>query len=218
MVAHVLRFWPEYKAIAGFLKTGALGKPLAATAKRLVGPPRWSDFFLHPEWSGGGVLDLHVHDLDMLNWLLGAPQTVYARGQRSPETGGWDLALTLVDYGDAQGFAEGSALQSPEYPFTMGLAVLCERGSVEFTFRAGGVQVDSRDAGGTSLLVHEAGQPARPLAFEAGDGYAAQAEVFVTCVRSGRAPTDGTPVQGRLAVATALAARRSIETGAVVKL
>ena len=27
MVAHVLRFWPEYVAIADFLKTGALGKP-----------------------------------------------------------------------------------------------------------------------------------------------------------------------------------------------
>ena len=126
MVAHVLRFWPEYVAIADFLKSGALGKPLAATAKRLVGPPRWSDFFLHPEWSGGGVLDLHVHDLDTLNWLFGTPVTVYARGQRSPESGGWDLALTLVDYGDVKGFAEGSALQAPEYPFTMGLAVLCE--------------------------------------------------------------------------------------------
>ena len=218
MVAHVLRFWPEYVAIADFLKTGALGKPLAATAKRLVGPPRWSDFFLHPEWSGGGVLDLQVHDLDTLNWLFGTPVTVYARGQRSPESGGWDLAMTLVDYGGVQGFAEGSALQAPEYPFTMGLAVLCERGSVEFTFRAGGVQVDSRDAGGTSLLVYEKGQPPRPLAYQAGDGYVNQAAAFVACVRSGQPPADGTPEQGRLAVATALAARQSIETGEVVRL
>jgi UDP-N-acetylglucosamine 3-dehydrogenase len=218
MVAHVLRFWPEYVAIADFLKTGALGKPLAATAKRLVGPPRWSDFFLHPEWSGGGVLDLHVHDLDTLNWLFGTPVTVYARGQRSPESGGWDLAMTLVDYGGVQGFAEGSALQTPEYPFTMGLAVLCEGGSVEFTFRAGGVQVDSRDAGGTSLWVYEKGQPPRPLAYQAGDGYVNQAAAFVACVRSGQPPTEGTPEQGRLAVATALAARQSIETGQVVRL
>ena len=218
MVAHVLRFWPEYVAIADFLKTGALGRPLAATAKRLVGPPRWSDFFLHPEWSGGEVLDLHVHDLDTLNWLFGTPRTVYARGQRSPESGGWDLALTLVDYGDVKGFAEGSALQVPEYPFTMGLAVLCERGSVEFTFRAGGVQVDSRDAGGSSLLVYEQGQPPRSLESPGGDGYANEAAAFIECVRGDRAPTQGTAEQGRLAVATALAARESIETGRVVSL
>jgi UDP-N-acetylglucosamine 3-dehydrogenase len=218
MVAHVLRFWPEYVAISEFLKTGTLGKPLAATAKRLVEPPRWSDFFLHPEWSGGGVFDLHIHDLDTLNWLFGMPKTVYACGQRSPESGGWDLAMTLVDYGDVKGFAEGSALQAPDYPFTMGLAVLCERGSVEFTFRAGGVQVDTRDDGGCSLLVYEPGKPPRTLEVVAGDGYVNEAAAFVECVRSDQAPTDGTAEQGRLAVATALAARESLETGQIVNL
>ena len=116
------------------------------------------------------MLDLHVHDLDTLNWLFGKPKTVYARGQRSPESGGWDLAMTLVDYGDVQGYAEGSAMQPPEYPFTMGLAVLCENGSVEFSFRAGGVQVDSREAAGTSLLVYEKGQPPRPYRSSRGMG------------------------------------------------
>jgi predicted dehydrogenase len=96
--------------------------------------------------------------------------------------------------------------------------VLCERGSVEFTFRAGGVQVDSRDAGGTSLLVYENGQAPRPLAYQTGDGYVNQAAAFVACARSNQPPTDGTPEQGRLAVMTALAARQSIETGEVVRL
>ena len=113
MVAHVLRFWPEYVAIADFLKTGALGKPLAATAKRLVGPPRWSDFFLHPEWSGGGVLDLQVHDLDTLNWLFGTPKTVYARGQRSPESGGWDLAHDAGGLRRCAGFRRGQRTPGP---------------------------------------------------------------------------------------------------------
>jgi predicted dehydrogenase len=216
MVAHVLRYWPEYVALVQFVKSGALGKPLAATAKRLAGPPRWSEYYLHPEWSGGGVVDLQIHDVDTLNWLFGKPQTVYARGQRSPETGGWDLALTLLDYGDVKAFAEGSVMQAPEYPFTMGLAVLCEQGSVEFSFRAAGVQVDSRDQAGTSLMVYETGKEPRSLACTPGDGYANEVAAFVECVRTGRPPAEGTAEQGRLALATALAAKRSLETGLVV--
>jgi predicted dehydrogenase len=218
MVAHVLRYWPEYVALAQLVRSGALGKPISATARRLAGPPRWAELYLHPEWSGGEVVDLQIHDVDALNWLFGAPKTVYARGQRSPETGGWDVALTLIDYGDVKAFAEGSAMQAPEYPFTMGLSVLCERGSVEFTFRAGGVQADTRDQAGTSLVVYEAGKAPRTLPFTPGDGYANEVAAFVECVRSGRPPADGTGEQGRLALATSLAARKSIETGQVVGL
>ena len=217
MVAHVLRYWPEYVALVQYVKSGALGKPLIATAKRLAGPPRWAEYYLHPEWSGGGVVDMQIHDVDTLNWLFGAPKTVYARGQRSPETGGWDVALTLVDYGDVKGFAEASVMQAPEYPFTMGLSVLCERGSVEFSFRAGGVQVDSRDQAGTSLMIYEAGKEPRALAFTPGDGYTNEVRAFVESVRMGQPPADGTGEQGRLALATALAARRSLETGEVVR-
>jgi UDP-N-acetylglucosamine 3-dehydrogenase len=218
MIGHTVRFWPEYTVLADVVKSGRLGKPLAATARRLAGPPRWADWFLHPEWSGGEVLDLQIHDVDTFNWLFGAPKTVYARGQRAKDSGGWDLAMTLIDYGGAKAFAEGSAMQPPEYPFTATLSVLCERGSVEFSFRAGGVQVDSRDAGGASLMLYEAGKPPRPLESPAGDAYDREIAAFVDCVRTGRTLVDGTPEQGRLAVATSLAARQSIETGQVVTL
>jgi predicted dehydrogenase len=218
MVAHVLRYWPEYVALVQYVKSGALGKPLIATAKRLAGPPRWAEYYLHPEWSGGGVVDMQIHDVDTLNWLFGAPRTVYARGQCSPETGGWDVALTLLDYGGATGFAEASVMQAPEYPFTMALSVLCERGSVEFSFRAGGVQVDSRDQAGTSLVIYETGKEPRALAFTPGDGYDNEVRAFADCVRSGQPPEGGTGAQGRLALATSLAARKSIETGQVVSL
>jgi predicted dehydrogenase len=216
MVAQVLRYWPEYVALVQYVKSGALGKPLSATARRLAGPPRWAEYYLHPEWSGGGVVDMQIHDADMLNWLFGIPKTVYARGLRSPETGGWDVALTLIDYGDAKGFAEASVMQAPEYPFTMGLAVLCERGSVEFGFRAGGVQVDSRAQAGTSLMIYETGREPRALSFTPGDGYANEVSAFVEGVRTGQPPAEGTAEQGRLALATALAAKRSLDTDQVV--
>jgi predicted dehydrogenase len=98
----------------------------------------------------------------------------------------------------------------------MTLWVLCEKGSVEFTFRAGGTGVESGVATGTGLMIYEAGKEPRPLSAPGGDGYEAQVAYFVECVREKRAPEQGTPEQGRLAVRTALAARESLETDQVV--
>jgi predicted dehydrogenase len=218
MVGQTLRFWPEYAMIRDLVTSGALGRPLSATAKRLVGPPRWAEFYLHPEWSGGEVIDLQIHDMDALNWFFGKPKTVYARGQRSPESGGWDLALTLVDYGDVVAFAEGSALQTPEYPFTMTLWVLCENGSVEYTVRMGGAQVDARDSGINLLEVIERGKPPRRLEGPGLDAYDLEAAAFIEAVRTGRPVAQGTPEDGRLALATSLAAQQSLETNEIVSL
>jgi UDP-N-acetylglucosamine 3-dehydrogenase len=215
MLAHVLRFWPEYLALVEFVRSGQLGKPLSATASRLSSRPTWGDWFANPEWTGGAVHDLHIHDLDTLNWLFGTPKSVYARGRRGAP-GGWDHILTLVDYGEVQCFAEGSVMMPDGYPFTMTLWVLCEKGSVEFTFRAGGTGVETGTSAGTSLMIYESGVEPRPLAAPGGDGYEAQAEYFVTCVRDRRPPERGTPEQGRLAVKTALAAREALETNRVV--
>ncbi|MCS7259881.1 MAG: Gfo/Idh/MocA family oxidoreductase [Anaerolineae bacterium] len=217
MIAHVIRFWPEYVAMYELVASGALGKPLAAVARRLSTRPTWGDWFANAAWTGGAVLDLHIHDLDTLNWFFGRPRTVYARGQRGM-SGGWDHVLTLVDYGAVTAHAEGSVMMPEGYPFTMSLAVLCERGSVEFDFRAGGTGVETGAAEGTRLRVYESGQPPRVLPASGGDAYAAEVAYFVECVRTNRLPERGTPEQARMAVQTALAARRSLETDQVVTL
>ena len=214
MVAHVLRFWGDYVSLVEFVRSGKIGKPLSAFATRLSQVPAWADWFLDPALSGGAVLDLSVHDFDALNWVLGAPKSVYARGQEF-RPGLWNDIHASIDYGGANGFVEGSEFMPEGYPFTCGLKVLCEGGVAEFAFRAGGVSVEM--GGGSSLMVHEAGK-AYPLTPKPGDAYQNQAEYFVACVRDGRAPTLGTAEQARLAVRTANAAKQSFETGAVVAI
>jgi predicted dehydrogenase len=157
---------------------------------------------------------LNVHDYDVMNWLLGTPRTVYARGWES-KPGSWDYMLTLIDYGDSRASVEGSEMQPSDYPFTMTLKVLCERGAVEFSFKAGGVSVEM--GGGTQLRVYEPGR-AYTLPSETGDAYERQVAYFCDCVRNNRAPERGTPEQARLAVEVSNAARKSLETGKVVKI
>jgi len=217
MVAHVLRFWPEYMALYDYVNSGTLGPPLSITAFRLLGRSAPGGWYEDPAQSGGAVLDLHIHDLDACNWFFGAPRSVYARGRRGP-TGAWQHALTVLDYGDKQGMAEGSAIRPEGYPFTMGMWVTCEGGTIEFAFRAGGAQVDSRDRADSGITAFPDGGPPQPVLARGSDGYESEIAEFLACVREGREPTNGAPAQARLAVATALAARRSLETGEVVRL
>jgi UDP-N-acetylglucosamine 3-dehydrogenase len=206
MIAQVLRFWPEYLAIAGLIHSRALGGPLAASAVRISSRPRWGDWFANPEWTGGAVLDLHIHDVDACNWLFGQPHSVFARGQRGPG-GAWDQVFTLLDYGAVQANVEASIMLPDSHPFTFGLRVLCERGTVTFYPQ---LQASNR------LLVYEAGKEPISLPFDPGNGYENQAAYFIECITGGKLPEKGTPEQGKLAVATCLAARQSLERNEIV--
>lgn len=214
MVAHVLRFWPEYVALKELVASGKLGKTIAATASRLSTRPTWGEWFSHADQTGGAVFDLQIHDLDTFNWLFGRPRSVYALGGKG-EPGGWDHVLTLVHYDSSQGFAEGSVMMPPEYPFTMTLSVRCERGSVEYTFRAGGVSVEM-GVSGARLTVYEPGKEPYSPPFEEGDAYDNEVAYFIECVRAGKQPQTATAQEGLLAVRTARAAWESMDTDKVV--
>jgi UDP-N-acetylglucosamine 3-dehydrogenase len=214
MIAHVLRFWPEYEVLVELVQSGALGDPLAAVATRLSVPPGWAQWFDDPALSGGAVLDLMVHDFDALNWVLGKPKSIYARGQQA-KPGLWNHIHAIVDYGETQGVAEGTEMMPADYPFTCALKVVCEKGVAEFMFRAGGVSVEM--GGGSRLIVHEAGRSYQPTV-PTGDLYERQAAYFVDCIRTQRPATMGSPEQGRLAVQVANAALASLESGAIVPL
>ena len=217
MIGQTLRFWPEYKALVTFVQSGAIGRPLSAIATRLSQRPAWSSWFTDPAQSGGAVLDLMVHDIDALNWLLGQPQSVYCRGQQSAP-GMWDHMLATVDYGSAAAMIEASELLPADYPFSMSLIVLCEQGRVEYLFKAGGVSVEM-GGGIDSLTVYEDGKNyPLPVPDRGTDAWAAEVAYFVDCIRNQRTLTIGTPEQARLAVAMANAARESMEKGGVMSL
>jgi len=219
MLGHTLRFWPEYVTLVNYVHSGAIGRPLSAVAARLGTEPNWGSWFADPAQSGGAVLDLMIHDLDVLNWIFGQPKTIDARGQQA-RPGLWNHVQALVDFGnavapDAVGTVEASHFYPKTHPFTMLLRVLCERGCAEMGFVAGSYT----DPGAkVTLMAYDAERAfALPIAPEdAGDAYERQIAYFVDYARGRVSLTRGTPEQARLAVACSNAARLSLESGTIV--
>ena len=216
MLAHVLRFWPEYVALREVLTSGELGKPLVAQAARLSFFPDWAEWIVKAELSGGPVVDLMIHDFDMLNWLLGMPNSVSAHG-RPGKTGSWDHIFATLIYDGAEALAEGSLMMPTSYPFTATLRVVCEEGCVEYIFRAGGPSVEMGTSQNTLMVYNNNGE-ARQVTAEAKDPYLAQAEYFINCLDEGRTPNRVTPIEARQALEVSLAARQSMEEGRTVTL
>jgi UDP-N-acetylglucosamine 3-dehydrogenase len=227
MVGHVIRFWPDYVVVKEMLDSGKLGKIKWMSATRMSAPPTWSwnEWLFDPKLSGGAVLDLHIHDLDLLAWVMGKPKAVYASGVKT-KTGGLDSVFTTLTGlpGGAVGFAEGSLDMAAEFPFTMGLKVNLEGGCIEFSSRLSPSVLVAPTGGG---MAHpEVPQPEVPSSGTAGTagnieslgGYFVEVNYFVNCIDAGEKPTTVTPEEAKFAVELCLAATKSMETGKVVTL
>jgi predicted dehydrogenase len=210
MVALVLRFWPEYVELHRLITSRELGAPRSVSTYRLSPPADWNDWMADVSRSGGVAVDLLVHDLDQMNWLLGRPRSVLAR---SPKR---DHVQAIVEYeSGACGFAEGGSAMPTSYPFSSGIRVLCENGAAEHAFSAAPA-VDGGNVGSPTsargLRVYRSNGEAT-VSVEDGDAWTAEIAHFLDSVEHGQPPELGTAEQARTALLVSLAANRSIESG-----
>ena len=75
MVMQVVRFWPEYLRIKQLIDSGEAGEVMNVYANRLSAHPDWCSWHKDPAKSGGGLYDLHIHDIDYLYYLFGKVTT-----------------------------------------------------------------------------------------------------------------------------------------------
>jgi predicted dehydrogenase len=209
MVGHVLRYFPEVIELRRVVASGALGEVLGVSAKRLSAPPDWNDWMLDVARSGGTLVDMMIHDFDVAAALLGPARSVHAVA-----TAGGRHVNAIVEHERGHAAIEGSHAMPASYPFTADLRVLCTRGVAEHKFVTGAGDEVADDAAASVLGIHPAEGEARRF-HAAADPWAAQISHFLDCVDSGTEPRDGSFAQARAALAVALAARRSIESGAL---
>jgi predicted dehydrogenase len=196
MVAHVLRFFPAYCFLADAVSTNRYGPVKSIHFSRASGIPTWAGWLARPEDSGGGVLDLLVHDFDQSIALFGLPigsehsvrcQLCYPHGD-NPEgptveiEGGW--------FDDNR-------------PFSMGFHAHFANASLIF------------DA--NQLSLHRVGALPEKLLLPAVDPYAEQLRYFVECCSSRSHPAECPPASSAAAVDLALAVR-SLAANAAGKL
>ena len=132
MVAHVLRYFPEFRLIKDLAESGEFGSVLAAHFKRNTSRPLWRE----PgdvERTGGPAIDLHIHDADFIQFLLGMPDAVSSTGSLSRD-GIVEYLSTHYHYeGRSVGIiAEGGWLSQQGCPFEQSYEIYFEEATLKF--------------------------------------------------------------------------------------
>ncbi|PJF25440.1 MAG: gfo/Idh/MocA family oxidoreductase, partial [Phototrophicales bacterium] len=82
LVAHVVRFFPEYALAQQTVLAGDVGSVGVIRLSRCAYKPYRNDptsWFHDPAKSGGMIIDLMIHDFDYARWIGGDVESVYAR-------------------------------------------------------------------------------------------------------------------------------------------
>lgn len=102
MIAHVMRFFEPMRIIRRYVVDQIFGKPKSAFFTRPDGRPNsgFNGFFWKDELSGGCIMDLGIHDIDVVQWLFGMPKAVSTIGGCLHTGAGWEYASTNFIYED----------------------------------------------------------------------------------------------------------------------
>ncbi len=212
MVAHVLRFFPEYAQAKQVIDSGAIGTPAVVRTSRGGGFPRFTDsWYTDFRQSGGCVMDLTVHDFDWLLWCLGPAERVFAKGLAKADHGTKDYALITIRFKNGAIAHVESTWMRPT-GFETKFEVAGDGGLIDFRSKdASSLRFALTEGDGNRAAVE---MPESPLAE---NPYMVQIKHFLECVETGASPMISLQ-DGRAALEIALAALESIKTGRPVHL
>ena len=131
-VGQVIRQWTEYVWLKKAVDAGTFGKIQHAMFRRLSSRPEWAwEGWLHQvDKSGGVAVDMHVHDVDFVRYILGEPDVVKAHAHRDAE-GVIQQINAVYGYGDKVSVAVESGWDYPaDFPFTADFRVKFDKATV----------------------------------------------------------------------------------------
>jgi predicted dehydrogenase len=203
LVAHVVRFFPQYTMAKKTIERGEIGK--VATVRLTRASFRPSTPWLHETaQSGGMMMDLMIHDFDYARWLAGDVESLFAKNFAS-EKANYGLVIMKHKDGAISHIEGGWAYPLPM--FRTALEVGGSRGLIEHP-------ADSTDPLKVYMAASDSSKPdiAVPSSPLAEDPYTTQMKHFYQALIS---DIDWVvkPEDGLAALQIALAAIQSAQTG-----
>jgi scyllo-inositol 2-dehydrogenase (NAD+) len=194
------------------IEAGAIGKPVTI---RSIGrdPFRTSLEYANPAVSGGLIVDMAIHDFDLIRWLVADEiERVYTEVAALvyPElrdVDDWDNAMITVRFSGGQlGNVEVS--RTARYGYDIQCNIVGTEGALQVGYlQQTPVVTLTRDGARHDIVPHF------PQRF--GPAYTAQIEHFVECLKTGKLPAV-THLDARAALQAVLAATLSQREGRVV--
>ncbi len=212
LVAHCVRFFPQYAWLAESILDKRFGEVIAADFSRYMAAPKWSpkggSWLLDESKSGGLYVDAHVHDADYILSVFGMPQSVRSIAHRSRH-GYVDHTTTAYTYPDGKIVtADSSFAASESFVWDAAVRVVFEKATVCL----GGLYK-------SPITVYPAkGRPYTPKIGKL-NGYEEEVRYFASLL-NGKAPKRVilTAEDARDSIALVLAERKSAQTRKAVKL
>ncbi|WNR43146.1 Gfo/Idh/MocA family protein [Paenibacillus roseipurpureus] len=147
MIGQCLRFWPAYVYLKEVVENGTYGQATGGYFYRGGGTPTWGPWLLEKEKSGGALLDMHVHDIDMVNWLFGKPESVSCLARNVVPGSGYDMVSANYKYSDGKVVnAQADWTLQGDFGFDMQFRVNFQGGNL--VFNSDGLKVNPNDSAG----------------------------------------------------------------------
>ena len=183
MVAQVLRFYPSWMYLKDVAESGRFGPLLTLNQQRVISRPDWSRDIADFSANGGPLIDLHIHDVDFMLYLLGKPKRVAAIGRRQGNAVVY--VSTIYDYGNGPSVScQSGAVVMSGRPFLHGFEACFERATVTFAQATEPVENESTAGRSAShvLSVYDVEGGVSFPDLPVSDSFVAQLKNVVQCV------------------------------------
>lgn len=130
MIGMCLRYNTFYNKLKEYVDSGEYGKVTSATMHRISPLPPWgyNNWFAEEELSGGAILDMSIHDIDICRYIFGEPEKFTAvADHRSMKNG---AVHTELIYSDKIISIRGDWCVAKAYPFKAGFCVNFEKATL----------------------------------------------------------------------------------------